>query len=138
MVDLLRIFRRRGPARGRQGFARLRQGSLRKDITSLASRMGDIFKPVAGEKALSAREAAREPAPARREAVAATAPREPAPHAPKEPSAFGHNAPPIPRNLPREQAREPGREPARDQPRESAPRSTWRGPRCAPPSTAWS
>ena len=132
MVDLLRIFRRRGPARGRQGFARSQQGGLRKDITSLASRMGDIFRPVAGEKPLSARDAARESAPARRDAAPATAPREPAPqpvsHTPRDPSAFVHSAPPIPRNLPRE----PAREPARDQQRESASRPRAAGNGAAP------
>ena len=110
MVDLLRIFRRRGPARGRQGFARSPQDSLRQDITSLAARMGDIFKPAAGEKPL----ATRESAPVRREAVAAI-PRDPPTLAPQESSAFTHDAPPIPRNLSRDVSRE--------QPRESAPRS---------------
>lgn len=110
MVDLLRIFRRRGPARGRQGFARSQQDGLRQDITSLAARMGDIFKPAAGEKPLTSRESA----PVRREAVAAI-PRDPPALAPHEPSAFTHDAPPIPRNLSRDVPRE--------QPRESAPRS---------------
>ncbi|NGX98647.1 MAG: LPS export ABC transporter ATP-binding protein [Candidatus Afipia apatlaquensis] len=107
MVDLLRIFRRRGPARGRQGFARSQQDGLRQDITALAARMGDIFKPAAGEKPL----AARESAPVRREAVAAI-PRDPQTLAPQESSAFTHDAPPIPRNLPRD--------PAKEQPRSRA------------------
>lgn len=101
MVDLLRIFRRRGPARGRQGFARSQQDGLRQDITSLAARMGDIFKPAAGEKPLTS----RENAPVRREAVAAI-PRDPPALAPHEPSAFTHDAPPIPRNLSRDVPRE--------------------------------
>jgi lipopolysaccharide export system ATP-binding protein len=102
MVDILRIFRRRGPARGRQGFARARQDAFRQDITSFATRVGDMFKSNAGDKA-----------PVRREAVAATVSREPPPLVPNESSAFTHDAPPIPRNLPRE----PAREPAREQPR---------------------
>ena len=114
MVDLLRIFRRRGPTRGRQGFARSSQQGVRPDITSLAARMGDIFKPAAGEKPLSVREVPRESAPPRREAVAAAIPRDPSPLAPQESSAFTHDAPPIPRNLPREPSVEP--------PRQNAPR----------------
>lgn len=106
MVDLLRIFRRRGPGRGRQGFARSQQDGLRQDITALAARMGDIFKPAAGEKPLTAREASRDTTPVRREAVAAAIPREPSPLAPQDSSAFTHDAPPIPRNLPRDAAKE--------------------------------
>lgn len=109
MVDFLRIFRRKGPARGRQGFARSRQEGLRGDITSLAARMGDIFRPAAGEKPLPA---PRDAAPVRREPVAATISREPPPLAPND-SAFMHDAPPIPRNLPREAVKE--------QPRTRAP-----------------
>ena len=97
--------------RGRQGFARSRQGGLRKDITSLAARMGDIFRPIVNEKPLPARETVRDNAPVRRDAVAS---REPATPAPQEPSTFVHSAPPIPRNLPRE--------PSKDQPRDTAPR----------------
>ena len=115
MVDLLRIFRRRGPGRGRQGFARSRQDDLRRDITSLAARMGDIFKPAAGEKPLAAPEASHNNAPVRREAVTAT-PRELPPLAPQDTSAFTHNAPPIPRNLPRGDA-------VKEQPRAGAPRT---------------
>ncbi len=115
MVDLLRIFRRRGPARGRQGFARSRREGMRQDITSLVARMGDIFKPTAGEKPLPSREASRETTPARRETVAAAIPRDPAPLAPRDSSAFTHDAPPIPRNLSRDSSKE--------QPRESAPRA---------------
>ncbi|MDO8980823.1 MAG: LPS export ABC transporter ATP-binding protein [Afipia sp.] len=116
MVDLLRIFRRRGPGRGRQGFARSRRDDLRQDITALAARMGDIFKPSAGEKPLAAREASRDNAPVRRETVAAAIPREPSPLAPQDSSAFTHDAPPIPRNLQREDA-------VKEQPRASAPRT---------------
>ena len=109
MVDLLRIFRRRGPVRGRQGFARSRQDGAPKDITSLAARMGDIFRPAAGEKPL----AVAQSAPAKRETVAAAIPRDPPTLAPQD--SFTHNAPPIPRNLPRDVSRE--------QPRETAPRA---------------
>ncbi|MES2603120.1 MAG: LPS export ABC transporter ATP-binding protein [Pseudomonadota bacterium] len=115
MVDLLRIFRRRGPGRGRQGFARSRQDDLRRDITSLAARMGDIFKPAASEKPLAAPDVPRNNAPVRREAVAAAIPREPPPLAPQDSSTFTHNAPPIPRNLPRGDA-------VKEQPRENPPR----------------
>jgi lipopolysaccharide export system ATP-binding protein len=127
MVDLLRIFRRRGPARGRQGFARSQQDGLRQDITSLAARMGDIFKPAAGEKPLPARDASRETAPVRREAVVAGIPREPATLAPQESSAFIHDAPPIPRSLPRESSK--------GQSRESVPRPRASTNGAAPPRT---
>jgi len=120
MVDFLRIFRRKGPGRGRQGFARSRQDALRQDITSFAARMGDMFKSTIGEKPLTAREPSRETSPVRREAVAATVSREPPPLVPSDP-AFTHDAPPIPRNLPREPARESARESAREQPRHRAP-----------------
>jgi len=103
MVDFLRIFRRRGPVRGRQGFARSRSDEPRRDITALGGRMGDLFKSVVGEKPLTPRDAA----PARREAVAAAVSREPAPFVPAEPSAFALDAPPIPRNLPPEAAPRP-------------------------------
>jgi lipopolysaccharide export system ATP-binding protein len=106
MVDFLRIFRRKGPARGRQGFARSRQDALRQDITSFATRMGDMFKATIGEKPPVAREASRESAPVRREAAMATVSREPPPLAPSDASAFTHEAPPIPRNLPRESVNE--------------------------------
>jgi lipopolysaccharide export system ATP-binding protein len=46
MVDLLRMFRRRAPSRGKQGF-----GRAGGDITSFSSRMGDMFKSVKGEAA---------------------------------------------------------------------------------------
>lgn len=109
-MDLLRIFRRQGPVRGRQGFARSRQDGAAKDITSFAARMGDIFKPAAGDKPL----AASQSAPAKRETVSAAAiPRDPATLAPQD--AFAHNAPPIPRNLPRDVSKE--------QPRANAPRA---------------
>ena len=100
MVDFLRMFRRRGPAPGRQGFARSRPDEPR-DITSLSERMGDLFKSVIGEKPLGTSTTAREPAPAPREAVVAVAaPRDP-PLAPRDASAFTHDAPPIPRAAPR-------------------------------------
>jgi lipopolysaccharide export system ATP-binding protein len=44
MVDLLRMFRRRAPSRGKQGF-----GRAGGDITSLSARMGDMFKSAKGE-----------------------------------------------------------------------------------------
>jgi lipopolysaccharide export system ATP-binding protein len=47
MVDLLRMFRRRPVASGRQGFAR----TTPRDITaSIGDRMGDMLKSVVGEK----------------------------------------------------------------------------------------
>lgn len=103
MLEFLRIFRRRGPVRGRQGFARSRQ-----DITSLGERMGDMFKAVTGEKPLlprlPAREPARESSPPKRDMALAAAPRDQqssAPLSPREPSAFALDAPPIPRDLPK-------------------------------------
>ena len=106
MVDFLRIFRRRGPVRGRQGFARSRPDEPRRDITALGGRMGDLFKAVIGETPAVPREPSRDAAPVRREAVAAVS-REPASFAPAEPSAFALDAPPIPRSLPREDAPRP-------------------------------
>ena len=44
MVDLLRMFRRRAPSRGKQGF-----GRAGGDITSFGTRMGDMLKSVKGE-----------------------------------------------------------------------------------------
>ncbi|MBN8980456.1 MAG: LPS export ABC transporter ATP-binding protein [Rhizobiales bacterium] len=111
MVDFLRIFRRRGPARGRQGFARSRQ-----DITSLGSslgtRMTDIFKTVTREKPPVARDAPRESMSARRDSAVATIPRETqssAPLAPRQPSSFVLDAPPIPRDLPKEKTQDSAR-----------------------------
>ena len=104
MVDFLRIFRRRGPVRGRQGFARSRQ-----DITSLGDRMTDIFKTVAGEKPLISRDSSRETFGVKRDAAIATIPREPpstAPLAPRQPSPFALDAPPIPRDLPKTSAKD--------------------------------
>lgn len=125
MVDFLRIFRRKGPARGRQGFARSRQDALRQDITSFASRMGDMFKSTIGDKQPVAREASRENVSARREPALATASREPPPLAPNDPSAFTHDAPPIPRNLPRESLSEQPRHRAAGQ--AAAPRAQHAG-----------
>ena len=125
MVDFLRIFRRKGPARGRQGFARARQDALRQDITSFASRMGDMFKSTIGDKQPVAREASRENVSARREPALATASREPPPLAPNDPSAFTHDAPPIPRNLPRESLSEQPRHRAAGQ--AAAPRAQHAG-----------
>ncbi len=98
------MFRRRGPGRGRQGFARSRPETARPDITSLGERMGDMFKSVVGEKPTTPIAPPREPAPVRREAVAVAVPREPASLAPHDPSAFALDAPPIPRAPSRETA----------------------------------
>ncbi len=88
MVDLLGIFRRRGPVRGRQGFARARAEGARADITALGSPIGDLAASTIGEQ----------PVP-----VAAEA------------SGFALDAPPIPRNLSRPSAAaEPRRERAAD------------------------
>ena len=111
MVDFLRIFRRRGPVRGRQGFARSRQ-----DITSLGDRMTDIFKSVAGEKPPISREAARETFAVKRETAIATIPRDQpsaAPLAPRQPSPFALDAPPIPRDLPKTPAKDSSKERSR-------------------------
>jgi len=91
--------------------------------------MGDIFRPTAGEKPLTARDASRDTAPVRREAVTATIPREPPPLAPQDTSAFTHNAPPIPRNLPRgDTVKEPPREnPPRRAANSTAPRAQHSG-----------
>jgi lipopolysaccharide export system ATP-binding protein len=56
MVDLLRMFRRRAPSRGKQGFAR--SGG---DITSFSARMGDMFKSAKGEVPAQPQPASRQP-----------------------------------------------------------------------------
>ena len=56
MVDLLRMFRRRAPSRGKQGFAR--SGG---DITSFSARMGDMFKSAKGEVPVQPQPASRQP-----------------------------------------------------------------------------
>ncbi|MBI3701341.1 MAG: LPS export ABC transporter ATP-binding protein [Afipia sp.] len=107
MVDLLRIFRRRGPVRGRQGFAR-----SRKDITSFGDRMTDIFKTVTREKPPVVRDAPRDSILSKRDTAVETIPRETqssAPLAPRQPSPFALDAPPIPRDLPKEPSRESAR-----------------------------
>jgi len=50
MVDLLRMFRRRAPSRGKQGFGRAK-GDIKGDITSASfgARMGDMFKGGKGD-----------------------------------------------------------------------------------------
>ncbi|HEY0219689.1 MAG TPA: LPS export ABC transporter ATP-binding protein [Afipia sp.] len=125
MVDLLRMFRRKTPARGRQGFAR-----SRGDIASLGDRMGDIFRSVRGEAPPSegVREspmASREPATREQSSregrpQRASAPQPVPPPLPElaqaEPFAFNHSAPPIPRELPRDAAREPARQERRPTP----------------------
>ena len=58
MVDLLGMFRRRPASRGRQGF-----GRATPDITSLSTRMGDIFKTVKGEASAAAKPQAPAPVP---------------------------------------------------------------------------
>lgn len=107
MVDFLRIFRRRGPVRGRQGFAR-----SRKDITSFGDRMTDIFKSVTREKPPIGRDAPRENVSIKRDVAIATISRETqsaAPLAPRQPSPFALDAPPIPRDLPKGPAKERSR-----------------------------
>ena len=122
MVDFLRIFRRRGPVRGRQGFARSRQ-----DITSLGDRMTDIFKSVAGEKPPISRDSARETFAVKRDTAVATIPREPpsaAPLAPRQPSPFALDAPPIPRDLPKPSAKDSSKERSRSDKQRAAPFKT--------------
>ncbi len=96
MADFLRMFRRRVPAPGRQGFAR-----ARPDITSFGERMGDIFRNVVGATSAPP-EPPREvpmPIPSRdgqrssfdQAALAATS---------SDATAFERDAPPIPRVAP--------------------------------------
>ncbi len=110
MVDFLRIFRRRGPVRGRQGFARSRQ-----DITSLGERMTDMFKTASREKSPIA--PPREAPIAKRDAAVAVIPRD-APSspelAPRQSSAFVLDAPPIPR-LPKKSAQDVTKERSRSE-----------------------
>src|SRR5262249_14354835 len=127
MVDLFRMFRgrNRGPAPGRQGFARSRQ-----DVTSIGERMGDIFRSVVGEKppVSAPRQPSRESAPVRREAAIAAVSHEPLPDV-YEPSDFAHDEPPIPRAV----QREPAAAARREQPlRTEAPRTRTSSPATAP------
>ncbi len=140
MVDLLQIFRRKMPVRGRQGFAR-----SRTDITSLGDRMGDIFRSVRGEDASSengressvpARElppresSGRESRPQRPVSPPPTPP--PLPElAPVQPFAFDHSAPPIPREPVRQERRPPPAQPA-GQPLAVQPLATVSGNNAAP------
>jgi lipopolysaccharide export system ATP-binding protein len=117
MVDFFRMFRSRGPAPGRQGFAR-----SRRDITSFGERMGDIFRSVVSDKSPVPRPPSRDTAPVRREAAVAAVARDPLPES-YEASEFAHDVPPIPRAVPREQPKELPREQPRDpQPRNDTPR----------------
>ncbi|RTL54136.1 MAG: LPS export ABC transporter ATP-binding protein [Bradyrhizobiaceae bacterium] len=117
------MFRRKAPARGRQGFAR-----SRPDITSLGERMGDIFRTVRGDsgRAESAREDSAsffEQPPARevrQRAVSAPPAPSVAELEPAEPFSFNHSAQPIRRDQPREARRETQREVQRELPREPA------------------
>ena len=106
MVDFLRIFRRRTPVRGRQGFAR-----SPADITSLGERMGDIFNTIRGVPAVRDAPVPREAAPPRAAqsdypeyegAVTDPAPYDSATYgaAAYDPASFERHAPPIPRDAP--------------------------------------
>lgn len=120
--------RSRGPAPGRQGFARSRQ-----DVTSLGERMGDVFRSVVGEKpaAPAQRQPSRDSAPVRREAAVAAVAREPLPDV-YDPSDFAHNEPPIPRTAQREPAISHREQPPRsDGPRTRTPSPVAAAPRAA-------
>jgi lipopolysaccharide export system ATP-binding protein len=113
MVDFLRMFRRRTPSRGKQGF-----GRASGDITSLSARMGDMFKSVKGELSAAPANAQPkpQPKPASRQPFQVTEPQEqwaaygdaPLMLAEEDVTAFARTSPPIPRS---EQSREERRAP---------------------------
>jgi len=61
MVDILRMFRRRAPSRGKQSFGRAK--SDKGDITSFGGRMGDMFKGAKGDSAPPSAPQPSQPAP---------------------------------------------------------------------------
>jgi lipopolysaccharide export system ATP-binding protein len=110
MVDLLRMFRRRAPSRGKQGF-----GRAGGDITSFSTRMGDMFKSVKGEAA----PAKAQPQPASRQPFQLTEQQEQWASysemavmlADDDATAFERAPPPIPRSeQPRDERRAPPRQ----------------------------
>ncbi|EKS30109.1 LPS export ABC transporter ATP-binding protein [Afipia felis] len=117
MVDLLRMFRRRAPSRGKQGF-----GRAGGDITSFSARMGDMFKSVKGVS--SAAPTPAQPQPTSRQTFQLTEVQEqwaaygdaPLMLAEEDVTAFERSSPPIPRG-------EPQRDERRATPRQ-APRQT--------------
>ena len=123
-MDFLRIFRRRGPVRGRHGFARVPVAAPRKDITSLGEKMSDMFKSVVGDRSREPRQNSRDITNVTREAAVPIAPREPA-YVQQSPS-FVLDAPPVPRGRAQE-ANERARENPR--PRETSGVAPARTPR---------
>jgi lipopolysaccharide export system ATP-binding protein len=96
MADFLRMFRRRVPAPGRQGFAR-----ARPDITSFSERMGDIFRNVVGTTSAPPEPPREVPVPVPPRDLQRS--RDHAALAASDAAAFERAAPPIPRAAPREQ-----------------------------------
>ncbi|CAM5515061.1 Lipopolysaccharide export system ATP-binding protein LptB OS=Afipia felis OX=1035 GN=lptB_1 PE=3 SV=1 [Afipia felis] len=127
MVDLLRMFRRRVPSRGKQGF-----GRATGDITSFSARMGSMFKSAKGESSMATVPAQPQPAP--RQPFQLTEQQEQWASysemavmlAEEEVTAFERAAPPIPRaEPPREEYRAPPAQTsqARSAPQRSQPRA---------------
>ncbi len=93
MVDFMRMFRRGGPARGRQGFAR-----ASADITSLGDRMGDMVKTVIRDAPLLSR------GPRNAPPLKNASPLKSDPSLKQETSAFEHDAPHVLRERPKTKA----------------------------------
>lgn len=115
MVDLLRMFRRRVPSRGKQGFGRAK-GDIKGDITSFSARMGDMFKGGKSDPA---------PQPASRQAFQLTEQQEQwASYSEMavmltedDVTSFERTSPPIPRG----DARRPPQQPESRQPQQRPP-----------------
>jgi lipopolysaccharide export system ATP-binding protein len=99
MADFLRMFRRRVPAPGRQGFAR-----ARPDITTLSERMGDIFRNVVGTNSAPPEPPREVPVPVPPRDVPRSL--DQVALAAADAVAFEREAPPIPRAIPREHGAE--------------------------------
>jgi len=137
MVDLLRMFRRRAPSRGKQGF-----GRVSGDITSFSTRMGDMFKSVKGEAA----PAKPQPQPASRQPFQLTEQQEQwASYSEmavmlteEDVTSFERATPPIPRGEPqREDRRAPPGQPQQRQQQQRQARQTRSAPQRSQPRAGY-
>ena len=107
MVNLLRMFRRRAPSRGKQGF-----GRAGGDITSFSARMGDMFKSGKGEAPAQPQPASRQPFQLTEQQQQWASYSEMAVVLTEDDAAsFERTSPPIPRNAPPRPAGEERRAP---------------------------
>ncbi len=138
MVDLLRMFRRRAPSRGKQGF-----GRAGGDITSFSARMGDMFKSVKGEAVPAKAQTKAPPQPASRQPFQLTEQQEQWASysemavmlADDDASAFERTSPPIPRS---EQSRDERRAPPQQrQPQQRQAQQTRSAPQRSQPRAGY-